>query len=172
MFGSNSIVGGQQQNSLFSSNTSGINTNTNKPAMTTLNTLFTGGGQPTPTGNTSTNLFNSNPTVNQSTNLFGGQNNIISTQTGTSHVRYQATKAQETSTVTNKVENIHLVAITSMPEFSNKSIDELRSEDYVAKKKGTLGNMGGTGQMFNSMPMQNNFSTSNTGMIIFFCRCW
>ena len=90
--------------------------------------------------------------------MFGGGNKIVSNQPGTSHVRYQPTKASETSNVSNKVETINLFTITAMPEFQPKCIEELRYEDYKIKKTGPV-----MGSNFNSMPIQNTFTSSSTG---------
>jgi hypothetical protein len=101
--------------------------------------------------------------MGQTGSIFGGGNKNVSSQPGTSHVRYQPTKAQETSNVSNKVETINLFSITSMAEFQMKSIEELRCEDYKIKKSGGM-----IGSTFNSIPMQNTFSNTNTGILIFY----
>jgi hypothetical protein len=58
--------------------------------------------------------------------------------TGSFPFAYQVSKIPETTTSGNqsKVENVSLISISGMPNYNSKSLEELRFEDYVNKKKG------------------------------------
>ena len=88
------------------------------------------------------NLFSLNVTViaPAATGAFGapapaaggfGQVQQQQTQTGSTVAPYQATAQQDGSN------QIVLQAITAMPQYDQKSFEELRLEDHLAGKKGT-----------------------------------
>ncbi|RVE42741.1 hypothetical protein evm_012602 [Chilo suppressalis] len=117
----------------------------------------------TPTAGTTTGgLFGATPTAG--TGLFGQQNTSMtggglfsnttgggafgqSTATGTGHVKYSPVVGTDVVVKGGNSQNINIKhhCITCMKEYENKSLEELRLEDYTAGRKGAQG-----GGMFGS----------------------
>lgn len=150
LFGNTSTVGG------------GLFGNThNQTAFAAKPTGF-GFGSTSTTGATTGGLFGSTPSTG--TGLFGQQTNTLgggglfsnnaaggfgqqqSTATGTAHVKYNPVVGTDVvvKSGTSQTVNIKHHCITCMKEYENKSLEELRLEDYVAGRKGnTSGVFGG-----------------------------
>jgi hypothetical protein len=74
---------------------------------------------------------------------------------GTHMIKYQPTRTQESSNAngSHRMDNVHLNTITAMPEFSSKSIEELRYEDFSNKKLGIVPQqMGATSMLSTQQP--------------------
>ena len=56
-------------------------------------------------------------------------------KTYSSHYEYDKTLDFGMSNKTNKLENINLIAITAMTKFLDKSLEEIRVDDYRLKRK-------------------------------------
>ncbi|KAF9410324.1 hypothetical protein HW555_010572, partial [Spodoptera exigua] len=150
LFGNTSTVGG------------GLFGNThNQTAFAAKPTGF-GFGSTTTTGATTGGLFGSTPSTG--TGLFGQQTNTMgggglfsnntaggfgqqqTTATGTAHVKYNPVVGSDVvvKSGTSQTVSIKHHCITCMKEYENKSLEELRLEDYVAGRKGnTTGVFGG-----------------------------
>ncbi|CAH0698204.1 unnamed protein product [Spodoptera exigua] len=150
LFGNTSTVGG------------GLFGNThNQTAFAAKPTGF-GFGSTTTTGATTGGLFGSTPSTG--TGLFGQQTNTLgggglfsnntaggfgqqqTTATGTAHVKYNPVVGSDVvvKSGTSQTVSIKHHCITCMKEYENKSLEELRLEDYVAGRKGnTTGVFGG-----------------------------
>ncbi|XP_069046230.1 nuclear pore complex protein Nup98-Nup96 isoform X3 [Lepisosteus oculatus] len=138
LFGSTNTGGGglfSQQNNAFGA--------TKPAAFGTFGTSTSSGGL---FGTTSTN---SNPFGGTSGSLFGSSG-FGPTQTGTP-LKFNAPTGSDTMVkggVTTSINTKHQ-CITAMKEYENKSLEELRLEDYQAGRKGPQNPIaGGTGALF------------------------
>ncbi|XP_028158678.1 nuclear pore complex protein Nup98-Nup96-like [Ostrinia furnacalis] len=103
-------------------------------------------------------LFGSTPAAG--TGLFGQQNNSMTggglfnntsafgqqqTATGTGHVKYNPVVGTDVVVKSGTSQNISIKhhCITCMKEYENKSLEELRLEDYTAGRKGATGGVFG-----------------------------
>ncbi|KAJ8704846.1 hypothetical protein PYW08_012166 [Mythimna loreyi] len=167
LFGNTSTVGGG----------GGLFGNThNQTAFGAKPTGF-GFGSTTTTGAATGSLFGSTPSTG--TGLFGQQTNTLGggglfsnntagafgqqqqQQTGTAHVKYNPVVGTDVvvKSGTSQSVNIKHHCITCMKEYENKSLEELRLEDYVAGRKGnTSGVFGGFQQQTENKPLFGNTS--------------
>lgn len=174
-FGSTSTAGGlfgstQQQNT-----SSGIFGNTASPAFGTSRSSFgnfgnTSGGS-TLFGTSQTQhtsgLFGQNATAG--TGLFGSSGGFGSNTTGTT-IKFNPPTGTDTMMKNGVSTNINTrhQCITCMKEYENKSLEELRVEDYVANRKGpqggNIGAFGSTGQtsLFGTPASTSTFSFGST----------
>ncbi|KAM3955014.1 nuclear pore complex protein Nup98-Nup96-like, partial [Aphomia sociella] len=147
LFGSNTtstgLFGGAQNTSAFGA----------KPAA------GFGFGSTTTTGTTSGGLFGS--TANTNTGLFGQQNTSLgggglfsnntgafgqqTAATGTAHVKYNPVVGTDMLVKSGTSQSVLIKhhCITCMKEYENKSLEELRLEDYTAGRKGAPGGVFG-----------------------------
>lgn len=176
LFGSTSaqpLFGSTNQGSIFGS----------APNTVTPNTF---GSQPTTSafGGTSSNIFGGNQ---QSSSLFGGSRFGTTSSTspfgstplgaaapsGTT-IKFNPTAGTDTmmkNGVSQSINTRHQ-CITCMREYENKSLEELRLEDYTANRKGpqsggvfgTTGAVSNTSNLFGTSSASNAFSTANTGL--------
>ncbi|RXG73506.1 Nuclear pore complex protein Nup98-Nup96 [Armadillidium vulgare] len=128
---------------LFGSSTSTSGFNANQKGPFSFGTTTTNSG-------TGTNLFG---TSNTGTNLFSaplGQSN------GTV-IKYNPVTGTDTMTRGGTTTNIQtkIEVITAMKEYENRSLEELRVEDYLASRKGPQQQQQGFG--FGQMSQQNKF---------------
>ncbi|XP_037293969.1 nuclear pore complex protein Nup98-Nup96 isoform X2 [Manduca sexta] len=122
------------------------------------------------TGATGGGLFGSTPAAGGG--LFGQQQNTMSggglfgsattgafgqqQQTGTAHVKYNPVVGTDVVVKSGNSQNINIKhhCITCMKEYENKSLEELRLEDYAAGRKGsTTGMFGGFQQPVENKPL-------------------
>ncbi len=87
-------------------------------------------------------------------NAFGGSSfgSAAPAQDGTGHTKFQPTTSTDTMMKQGQQSSINTrhQCITCMKEYENKSLEELRCEDYIANRKG-IGAVGGGG-MFGQQP--------------------
>ncbi|KAL0808820.1 hypothetical protein ABMA28_012497 [Loxostege sticticalis] len=146
LFGANTstgLFGNAQNTSAFGAKPAGFGF-----GSTTTATPATGG------------LFGSTPSTG--TGLFGQQNTSMTggglfnntsafgqqqTATGTGHVKYNPVVGTDVVVKSGASQNINIKhhCITCMKEYENKSLEELRLEDYTAGRKGATGGMFGGG---------------------------
>ena len=105
--------------------------------------------------NTSGGLFGANNTGFGNTSMATGIGAQMGGQNGSATVQYQPTlstdtllKGGQSSTVNTKQH-----CLTFMKEYEQKSIEELRLEDYMANRKGPQAGTSSSG-MFNAQPQQ------------------
>lgn len=135
-----------------------------------------GFGSTSTTGAASGSLFGSTPATG--TGLFGQQNNTIGgglfsnntagafgqqqqQATGTAHVKYNPVVGTDVVVKSGTSQNVNIKhhCITCMKEYENKSLEELRLEDYVAGRKGSSGAVfGGFQQQTENKPLFGNTS--------------
>ena len=74
---------------------------------------------------------------------------VVAAQEGTGHTKFQATTSTDTMMKAGQSQQISTrhQCITCMKEYENKSMEELRCEDYIAGRKGG-GAMAASGSMF------------------------
>ncbi|XP_023336271.1 nuclear pore complex protein Nup98-Nup96 [Eurytemora carolleeae] len=83
---------------------------------------------------------------------FGSTNTNSNQQPGTAHVKFAPMQGSDTmmkSGVQTSIATRHQ-CITCMKEYENKSMEELRCEDYMAGRKGTAGGGAAAGGLFGS----------------------
>ncbi|XP_041088599.1 nuclear pore complex protein Nup98-Nup96 isoform X1 [Polyodon spathula] len=153
LFGSTNTGGGlfsQQSNAFSQSKPTGFGT---------FGTSTSSGGL---FGTTSTN---SNPFGGTSTSLFGATGFGATQTTGTT-LKFNAPSGNDTMVkggVTTSINTKHQ-CITAMKEYENKSLEELRLEDYQAGRKGPQNPMaGGTGVLFGTPTATSSAATGLFG---------
>ncbi|CAB3238158.1 unnamed protein product [Arctia plantaginis] len=157
-FGASTSTGG----GLFGSNTTstGLFGNTQNQTAFGAKPSGFGFGATSTTGTAGSSLFGATPTTG--TSLFGQQNNTLGavglfannnsafgqpqqTATGTAHVKYNPVIGTDVVVKQGASQNVNIKhhCITCMKEYENKSLEELRLEDYVAGRKGNSSGMFG-----------------------------
>ncbi|RXG58737.1 Nuclear pore complex protein Nup98-Nup96 [Armadillidium vulgare] len=128
---------------LFGSSTSTSGFNANQKGPFSFGTTTTNSG-------TGTNLFG---TSNTGTNLFSAPLG----QTNGTVIKYNPVTGTDTMTRGGTTTNIQtkIEVITAMKEYENRSLEELRVEDYLASRKGPQQQQQGFG--FSQMSQQNKF---------------
>lgn len=108
------------------------------------------------TANTSGGLFGATNTGFGNTSMTTGIGAQMGGQNGSATIQYQPTlstdtllKGGQSSTVNTKQH-----CLTFMKEYEQKSIEELRLEDYMANRKGPQAGTSSSG-MFNAQPQQS-----------------
>eukprot|EP00117_Sycon_ciliatum_P031773 scpid7024/ scgid3908/ Nuclear pore complex protein Nup98-Nup96; Nuclear pore complex protein Nup98; 98 kDa nucleoporin; Nucleoporin Nup98; Nuclear pore complex protein Nup96; 96 kDa nucleoporin; Nucleoporin Nup96 len=101
-----------------------------------------GGGNifQTPTSQATNSLFGG-AKAQQTTTPFGNTFGAATAQNGTAQPAFKAPQQSDTVTKNNRTQTIQtrFQTISSMKEYSGKSLEELRLEDYVANRKGAQG---------------------------------
>ncbi|XP_055387483.1 nuclear pore complex protein Nup98-Nup96 [Condylostylus longicornis] len=169
---SNTLFGTPQQNTqptLFGQNNTNAFGAQPKPAFgfnqnQPSNSIF---GQTT----AASSSFGSFGTQNQNTSVFGsagtafGQTNQTA-NAGTSIAKYQPSIGTDTLIKNGQPNNVSTKqhCITAMKEYENKSIEELRFEDYLANRKGTQGGSNIFGQPSGSTGLFGTNTQQGTGL--------
>jgi len=177
---SNNLFGQPQQQttgSLFGNastqpQTSVFGASTATTGFGTTNTLFSG----TNTMNNSQSLFGGNKFGGTSSNLFGsGATNSLTSFSNVTGTTVKFTPLLSTDIMikngNNQTINTRHQCITCMKEYENKSLEELRYEDYQANRKGTTtSTMFGTTaaqpstSLFGSNPSTVSFNTAGSSL--------
>ena len=131
-------------NNIANTNAFNIGINTNQNANNTMNLFNKNQNQ----GNVNNNmgglggLFNNPNTTNNPNSIINSNimGNTINRVNGTMSLNYSSTPIQEQNNQTNKPDKVNLISITSLNDVisSSKHISELRYEDFLNKKNGTM----------------------------------
>jgi len=180
LFGQQPIFGNAttqpQQSSVFGTSTAAPST-----GFGTGTSLFSGTNTMNSTMNNTQSLFGGNKFGSSSSNLFstattsplGGFSSVTSNVTGTT-IKFNPLLSTDTMVKNGSNQNINTrhQCITCMKEYENKSLEELRYEDYQANRKGTTAtSMFGTTQnqtatntnLFGTTPSTGvSFNTTNS----------
>lgn len=161
----NTLFGNTTNTGLFSTSTTS-NAFGAKPAgfgfgSTTTNTAAPSGGLFGSTPSTGTGLFGQqNTTLGGGGGLFSNTSGAFGQQqaaTGTGHVKYNPVVGTDVMVKSGTSQNVNIKhhCITCMKEYENKSLEELRLEDYVAGRKGVANNpmFGGFAQTTENKPL-------------------
>ena len=80
-------------------------------------------------------------------------------------VKFEPIKAKDTANKNGVTYNVdtYLYCITGMPQYEQKSLEELRLDDYVAGRKGSTTAGGTTGGLFAGSQVTGLGGTASTG---------